>query len=141
MVHFGSLYGWQKSSLVLTHEDSHSVGTLYDLPEVVSLHLLDGVIAGVLLDHQPLQDALLLLQVPGVHHGLLSCGRQVRGRGHGDTGDQNGSHDDHEDSLLTKVLEEDDRGHRVHPNCLGKCLVLKLDNRDPGSVCIIVNVL
>ena len=97
---------------VLTHKDSNRIRALHDVPQALSLQLFDGVVAGVLLHHQPLQDALLPLQVSRVH-----------------------------DRLFAKVLEEHDGRQGEHPNTFGKSLVLQLNDGDPCSVSVVVDVL
>jgi hypothetical protein len=57
---------------ILTDEDGDSIGLLDDAPEVVALDLLDGLVAGVLLDQQPLQDAVLSLHVASIDSRLLT---------------------------------------------------------------------
>ena len=96
----------------LTDKDSDCIGALNSLPQVIPLHLLNGVIAGVLLHHEPLQDALLPLEVASV-----------------------------DDSLFSKSSEKHDGGEGEHSDSLGKVLVLQLDNGDASSFCIIVNIL
>ena len=98
--------------IILTDKDCDSVGALHDIPQVFSFQLLDGVVAGVLLHHQPLQDALLPLEVPSVN-----------------------------DSLVAEVLEEDNCRKREDANTFGKSLVLQLDDGDPSGVGVVVDVL
>ena len=98
--------------IILTDKDCDSVGALHDISQVFSFQLLDGVVAGVLLHHQPLQDALLPLEVPSVN-----------------------------DSLVAEILEEDNCRKREDANTFGKSLVLQLDNGNPSGVGVVVDVL
>ena len=98
--------------IILTDKDCDSVGALHDISQVFSFQLLDGVVAGVLLHHQPLQDALLPLEVPSVN-----------------------------DSLVAEVLEEDNCRKREDANTFGKSLVLQLDDGNPSGVGVVVDVL
>jgi hypothetical protein len=56
----------------LTDKDSDGIRVLDGGPELLSLHLLDGLVVGILLDEEPLQDAVLPLQVARVDGRLLS---------------------------------------------------------------------
>ncbi len=56
---------------LLTDEDGDSIGLLDDAPEFVSVDLLNGLVAGVLLDEEPLQDAVLSLHVASIDRRLF----------------------------------------------------------------------
>ena len=98
--------------ILLTDKHSDGIRALNCLPQLLPLELFNGVIAWILLDHQPLQNALLSLEVSSVDHGLLAEGS-----------------------------EEDNGRQGEDTDSLGELLVLQLDDGNSSRLGVVINIL
>ena len=85
----------------LTNKHSYRLSVLDSPPQSLAFLALNGLIAGVFLDNEPLEDGLFVLEVAGV-----------------------------DDGLVAKVAEDDNGRMGEYPDTLGQLSVLQFHDRD-----------
>ena len=105
----GAIEGWDWITEI--HSDKLHLADEFN-EHVVILKLLDDVRVGIFLDQEPIEDALLVLQVAGV-----------------------------DDGLQLAVAEEDDGRKRKDAHLAGKFLIVDLDEIHATALGLVVDVL